>query len=345
MSKQLLGLDIGSQTIKAVQLSREKDSISLMAAGYIATPIVGVGASSSASQREEQVLAESIGRLVHDMKISSNLVGASLPSSKVVTRVIQVPLMTEGELASSIQWEAESYIPFPLSKVKLDYMVLDSNQNEKKMKVLLVAAPLSLVEKYMRIIAMAHLETVAIETDILAMSRSVALTFPNLTNIMVLSLGAVTTDISLMHEGLLVYTKSYPIGGNTLTRAIAEELGFETAQAEEYKKTYGLEEDKLEGKIAKILMPLFTTIFDELEKTIAYVKQQYPQQAVNSIVVCGAGAKLPGFVLSMTRQLGLDTQVSNPFINLTVDSSILPIINPDASLYTTAVGLALKEVA
>ena len=169
MAKTLIGLDIGTQTIKAVQLSCDK-TVTLHAAGYIATPPQTL---FSSNPQDEQTLAASINRLVHDMKVSTVEVSASLPSAKVVTRVIQVPLMNANELASSIQWESEQYIPWPLSKIKLDYVIIGEQTASNKMEVLLVAAPIALIEKYMRVITFAGLKPVALETEILATSRTI----------------------------------------------------------------------------------------------------------------------------------------------------------------------------
>lgn len=341
--KLLLGLDIGAQTIKAVQISREKNSNQLLAAGFIPTPAKASSLLTSQKGNDEQVLADSINRLVHDMKISGAEVSASLPSANVITRVMEMPLMTDSELASSIKWEAEQYIPMPLSKVKIDYTVIDKNEQTNKMKILLIAAPTDLIEKYMRVITLAGLTPVALETEVLAATRSITASFPLLSQALVISFGATTCEIALLHEQILVFTKSIPVGGNTLTRAIAQELGFEVAQAEEYKKTYGLEEDKLEGKIAKSIAPYLTTIYTEIEKNVAYFKEQYPKDEITNITVCGGGAKLPGLVFALTKNFGLDSQISNPFINLAVDPNILPSLSPDAPIYTQAIGLALKD--
>lgn len=340
MAKIILGLDIGTQTIKAVQLSRDKDTCSLLAAGFIATPS---RANLSNTMGDEQLLADTINRLVHDMKVSTLDVSASLPSSKVVTRVIDIPVMKDDELASSIQWEAEQYIPLPLSKVKIDYAVIDQSETSGKMKVLLVAAPIVTIERYMRIISLAGLNPIALETEILAASRSISYSFPSLANVIVVTLGAMTTEIALLYHHNLVYTKSLPIGGNILTRSISQEIGFESAQSEEYKKTYGLEEDKLEGKIARTLAPFISQIFKELEKTVSYFKEQYSKDDISTAIISGGGAKLPGLVLAITKNLGLDSQFSNPFVNINIDPNILPSLTPDAPIYTIAVGLALKE--
>lgn len=340
MTKILLGLDIGSQATKAVQISRDKDNYTLLAAGFIATPVKAFNSNTAA---DDQIISDTINRLIHDMKVSTADVSASLPSSKVITRVVDLPFMKDDELASSVQWEAEQYIPLPLSKVKIDYAVISKNQEAGKMKVLLVAAPLLTIEKYMRIISLAGLNPVSLETEILASSRSVCQSFPTLSNLILLSIGATTTEIALINERNLVYTKSMPIGGNTLTRAISQELGFEIPQSEEYKKTYGIEEDKLEGKIAKILSPFTNTIFAEMEKTVSYYKEQYPKNELTAAIISGGGAKLPGFVMSVTKNLGLDTQYSNPFVNLSIDPNIVPTLTPDAPIYTISIGLAIKE--
>ncbi len=342
MSNILIGLDIGSSSIKATQISRDKNTSMLLAAGYIATPVRDV---SSMSEHDEQDLANSINHLVHDMKVSNINVSASLPSSKVITRIVEMPAMNDKELASSIQWEAEQYIPFPLTKVKLDYAVVSSNLETQKMNVLLVAAPLSLIESYMRIITLSGLNPVALETEIMAIGRSVSFSLPSVSDVLIVSIGANSTDIALMHDQILGYTKSYPIGGNNMTRAISEELGFEIAQAEEYKKTYGLEEDKLEGKIAKIISPYINNLIEEMEKTVAFAKKTYVKAEISTVMITGAASKLPGLVMSITKNLGLDSQLSNPFINLNVDPKILPRLTEDAPIYTTSIGLALKEIS
>lgn len=341
MAQILLGLDIGTQTIKAVQISKEKRSKSLLAAGYVATPYREL---TSNSVRDEQVIAEAINKLVHDMHITTTDVSASLPSYKVVTRVIEVPQMSDSEMDSSIQWEAEQYIALPLAKVKLDYCVISQNQTTKRMKILLVAAPISMVDKYIRIIKQAGLTPISLETEIIAAARCITESVPTLSNMIVFTMGATTSEVALIHDYSLIYTKSYPIGGSTLTRAIAEELGFELAQAEEYKKTYGLEEDKLEGKIVAILTPYFTNLFHEIEKTVVYYREQYSRNEISNIVIAGGGAKLPGLVSFVTKHLNLNSQVVNPFVNLSVNPSVLPVLIPDAPIYASSVGLALKDL-
>ncbi|OGG37284.1 hypothetical protein A3J20_00385 [Candidatus Gottesmanbacteria bacterium RIFCSPLOWO2_02_FULL_42_29] len=341
MAKIMLGIDIGTTSIKAVSLSRNKNDVSLLAAGNIPAPRVN---PDMVAHSDEQVIANTINQLVHDMKVNSAGVAVSLPSYKVINQVIEIPEMNEKEIEQSIQWEAEQYIPLPLSKVKIDYSVIGRNEATKKLKIILVAAPLSLIEKYMRIISLTGLNLLAIETEILASVRSVVHSLPTLANIMLLSVGATNTEIALIRNQLLIYTKSYPIGGNTLTRAVSEELGFDYSQAEEYKNTYGLDESKLEAKINKIVAPFFTNLFSEIEKTIIYFKEEYLKEEIMTVVISGGTAKLPGLMLATTKNIGINSQVSNPFINIQANETVLNSLTADAPIYTTSVGLALKEI-
>src|SRR3989344_3879648 len=340
MSKILLGIDVGSQTIKAVQISHEKNKFKLLSAGFIPTPKIE---ADLAGRSDEQIISNAVKQLVHDMKIATSDVSISLPSYKVVTQVIETPLMTDRELESSINWEAEQYIPLPLSKVKLDYAVIAKNETTQKMKILLVAAPISLIEKYMRIMQLSGLNTVAVETEILAAVRAINNSLPTLTNIILVSIGATNTEIAIITRQILTLTRTYPIGGTTLTRAISEELGFDVTQAEEYKKTYGIDEDKLEGKLSKIMNPFFSNLYAEIDKTITYFKEENPKEELMTLVISGGTAKLPGFMLSTTKNIGVNSQVANPFINVEIDQEVLASLNPDAPIYTTSVGLALRE--
>ena len=340
MSNILLGLDIGSQTIKAAQISRNKNKVKLISAGFIPTPKVETDVSS---RTDEQVLAKNISQLIHDMKLDTADVAISLPSYKVVTQVIETPLMNDKELESSIQWEAEEYIPLPLNKVKIDYSVISRNEEGKKMKILLVAAPISLIEKYMRIVGNAGLNPISIETEVLASVRATINFLPTMPNIIMLSIGATNTEIAIIRQQQLVFSRTHSVGGNTLTRAIAEELGFEFQQAEEYKKTYGMEEDKLEGKLVKIMNPFFNNLYSEIDKTMTYFKEEYPNEELMTLVISGGSAKMPGLMLSVTKNIGVNSQISNPFINIEADEEVLSSLSQDSPIYTTAIGLSLRE--
>ena len=224
-------------------------------------------ALSSTVAADTEAIAQAVKRLIKETGAKSKEVHIALPESKVFTRVIEVPALSPRELTSAIQWEAEQYIPLPLDQVNLDYTVLreakDTGTN--KMEVLLVAAPKTLLDKYLSILELVELPAVAAETEIIATSRAISRSITNVRSVMLVSMGAQTTDIAIIKNGILAFTRSLSAGGDALTRAIAQSLDLNLTQAEEYKRTYGVAPDKLEGKIAHASAPITNTIITELK--------------------------------------------------------------------------------
>jgi type IV pilus assembly protein PilM len=209
------------------------------------------------------------------------------------------------------------------------------------MQVLLIAAPLSLVEKHMSILAKANLKPLSMETENLAIVR--ALVDRNSPTSLILSLGAFTTDICIAKSGVLVSTRSIATAGSSMTRAIAAELNFELAQAEEYKKTYGLLEDQLDGKVFAAIRPVFEIIVGEVKKSMTLYQSKFTDDLVKQVIVAGGGANLPGVAIYLTRALGLEVQIGDPWFNLIKDNKLAQ--NAEARpVYTLATGLAKKEL-
>jgi len=189
---------------------------------------------------------------------------------------------------------------------------------------------------------MAGLEPVVFETETLAIARSLVGKNPSST--LIINLGAATTDLSILRNGTLVFTRSIASGGDSLARAVAYEMGFELSQAEEYKRTYGLEEDKLEGKILIAVKPIFDTIIEEIRKSLIFYQDRYPGEQIKIINLCGGTAKLPGVVVYLAKNLGIETQIGDPWISVGHDPKIFPKIEEDGPVFAIAVGLAMREI-
>ncbi len=335
-----IGLDIGSYSIKLIELARDGDRVGLVAAGSIPTP---PKALSSALQADTEAVAVAIRQLMKDTGTKSRQVTIALPESKVFTRVIEVPQLSQRELSSAIKWEAEQYIPLPLDQVNVDYTVLreakDTGTN--KMEVLLVAAPKSLVDRYLTIVELADLTAAGAETEIIATSRAIARSIPNVKTVMVVSLGAQTIDIAVLKSGVLAFTRSVGSGGEAITRAIAQSLDFSVSQAEEYKRTYGLQTDKLEGKIALAAKPIMDTIVAEMKRAIAFFEEKYHDQHVETILLSGGTARIPGMVVYLAENLGFEVQLANPWVGIAKDARF-NVLNTEGPNFCVAVGLALR---
>lgn len=336
----IIGLDIGSHSIKLVELARRKQEATLLAAGALPTP---PKALTSASEEEIEGVALVIKKLLKDTGAKTRNVNIALPESQVFTRVIEVPELTPRELASAIKWEAEQYIPMPLDQVTVDFTVLRESKETgtNRMEVLLVASPKTLVEKYVTILEYADLFPVAVETEIIATSRALIRGTGTVRSVMIVSLGAQTTDLAIARNGTLCFTRSISAGGEALSRAVAQSFGFEFSQAEEFKKTYGLEKDKLEGKIVTAVAPIMDTMIAEMKRAIAFYQTKYKEEQIGVILLSGGTARLPGMVVYMAENLNIEVQLANPWIGIVRDGRFRAL-EAEGPMFSVAVGLAFR---
>lgn len=336
----IAGLDIGSHSIKLIELAREGDQVALIAAGSMPTP---PKALTSILQADTEALAVAIKQLFRDTGTKTRTVNIALPESKVFTRVIEVPQLSPRELTSAIKWEAEQYIPLPLDQVNVDFTVLRDSKatGTNKMEVLLVAAPKALVDRYVSIMELSDISVIGAETEIIATSRAIGRSLPRVRTVMIISLGAQTTDIAILRTGTLMFTRSVSAGGEAMTRAIAQNLDFNVTQAEEYKRAYGLQQDKLEGKITTAAKPIMDTIIGEVKRAMAFYSEKYKEDHVDTVILSGGTARLPGMVTYLAQALTCEVQLANPWVGIAKDARF-NVLNTEGANFSIAVGLALR---
>lgn len=335
------GLDIGSHSIKAVELEPKGTGFALLAAGIARSPQNGI---SSEVETDLVKVAEIIKKLVSDSKISSREVNLALPESQVFTRVINLPYLTDEETAAAISWQAEPYIPIPVSEASIDHQIIaryePSGGDPGRIEVLLVAAPKTLVQKYTKVAGLAGLTALSVETELLALSRAIA---PNNQTVLVADLGATSTDIAVVRSGQLVVSRSVATAGDVLTRAVAKGLSVNVQQSEEYKKSYGLAGSALEGKVKTTLEPVFNIIVDEMKKTVQYYKTELRAQEVPvSAILTGGTAGMVEITVVLAEKLGMEVIIGNPFGKVSMDEKTGKTLGPWAPLYAISVGLAQK---
>jgi type IV pilus assembly protein PilM len=335
------GLDIGSYSLKIVQLAKGGKDWQLVSFGT--GPSTHKGLASEA-EADLNVLAEAVKKLHREAKITTRNVVTALPQDQVFTRTVNLPLLSEEELRSAIKWEAEQYIPIPLEEVTLAHQVVDEIKvdTRQKIQVLIVAAPKRLIEKTLKVLKAAGLNPVGLETEIIALARS--LVPPDGKMTLVIDLGAKATDIAVVDKGLVVYSRSIATAGESLTRAIATSLGLDPSQAEAYKKAYGADPQKLEGKVREAIGPILSVMVKEIEKTIAYYHSE-TKKTVNRVVLSGGTSALPEVVGLMASQLSLEIQLGDPFERVKMEESFKKqFTQTQSSFYAVAVGLAMKEL-
>lgn len=345
MPKVSVGLDLGYNSIKIVSLSSDGKQTKLVSLGLIPTPQPGL---VSDSDLDLEKVAGAIKQLMAAAKIESKDITAALPESKVFTRVIDdLPYLSDNELPSAIRYASEEFIPLPLTEVNLNWQVLYRSQPKDKVSktiVLVVASPKNLVNKYIKVLNLAGLKPKALETDIIASSRSLVGSNPFSPTSLIVQMGATTTDFAVVSKGLIWLTRSISTGGMSLTRTLAQQFNFEITQAEEYKRVYGLREDQLEGKVFESLKQIIDIILGEIKRVIQAFEIKYPGNAIKRVVLSGGGAKMPGLVFYLANNLGLEVQEADPWYGVTKDPNLNAKLAQEASLYSIAVGLALREL-
>ena len=342
MKNNVFGLDIGTSKIKAVWLSRDGDVLSYNSALSVPNPSPGI---QSESPFDHQELAQTISTLVSDAKITTNKVNIALPEHHIFTKVIDMPVLSEKELSSAIYWEAEEYIPAPMDTMTLDWTILKRPKEvvtEKKMQVLLVAAPNQLIKRYQTILELAGLSVVAVETEALSIIRGVIKSHSSLTS-MIINIGSLNTSLSIVQSGIIVFNYSIPLGGVALTHAIGSNFGLNATQAEEYKKTYGFSDKSLNGKVGAAIEPIFANIISEVKKAIAFYTEKYKNESpISQILLTGGSANLPALDVYFVKNIGIETVTANPWKMLNI-ANVPKNLEPLGPEYAIACGLSIKE--
>lgn len=332
-----VGIDIGSKTIKIVELESEGKSFRLMASGAVGYQ--GVLPVQAKDDKELVPLSDIIRKLHKEARVKGKEVSVALPESLVFTRTIKFPLLTDQEIESAVKWEAEQYIPIPSSEAIIEHQIVERIEgNSGGVTVLLVASPRALVEKYIKLLQGAGLTTVGVETEALALCRALA---PETGTVLLLDFGAQSSDIAIVKDGMVRFSRSIPTAGEAFTRALSQSLGIEYQQAEAYKKTYGLSSD-LEGKVKASLAPVFNLVGEEIKKAVHFYQTEEKGEAPSSVIVSGGTSGMPEAISTLTSLLGIEVVAGNPFAKVSVDAETSKNLANYSPLYSVAVGLALR---
>lgn len=209
------------------------------------------------------------------------------------------------------------------------------------MRVFLVAAPLAIVNRIVKILELSGLEPEALETEMLGAARALA---PRQgTAQLLVHLGARTTDIGIVQGETVIFTRSISTGGMALTRVLASDLGLEMTQAEQYKRTYGLDKKQLQGKMQAALLGVFSSLMSEFKKAQHFYSSTY-SGAISRLVLSGGGAYLPEVTTTLASELGVEVVIADPFSNLTLAPPQRQRLGGIAAVFTVAVGMALREI-
>lgn len=337
---KLIGLDVGNNTIKVASLAKNADTYSLEAIAQIASPPKGI---SSDAVLDLQTLSQTIKQLIASSRIKTNTVALALPENAVFTKVIEMPQLSQTELSAALKFEMEQYIPLPIDKVKTDWQILGTSEEgqNKTMSVMLIAAPILLLDKYQKIMDMANLTAESIESEIISVHRALLPLISGAVSNMIVHMGATSTTIAIVRGGIIKMVFTINQGGDALTRSISIELGFDMQQAENYKRTYGFSQNQMDGKIGKVLATPVASIVADIKKTMLSYREKYNNENIKQIILSGGSAVLPGLDVVMSNALSTQVILGSAFAAYNMQNVPQELVAESPS-YNVVVGLSLR---
>ncbi len=328
----MLGVDIGSSSIKIVQVDRG-DSLRLNTYGMVD---IGDPISSQTTDEEVHKLADLLKNLMEKAHVTTKNCIMSLPNSAVFTSVIDMPKMGDKEMESAMQFEAKKYVPLPFSEVTLSWTIISENEDGASLKVLLIAVPNQIRDIYIKLFQLAGLNLEIIEIEALSLIRSLVVDKEK--NDVIIDIGAKVTGLNFVRHGTLQLTRNLSIGGDTITDRIAQALNLSVPRAEQFKRDFGLQGTDF---LPEAVKPVLSVIKTEVAQIIGI----YSANNVNTdrIVLVGGGAQLPGILEYFQNELSVKTVLGNSLAQVNYDDAVKPIISRYALHLTIAVGLAIRE--
>jgi type IV pilus assembly protein PilM len=340
-SRQLVGLDIGSSSIKAVELKSTKAGYELVSFGTepLAPDTVVDGAIMDAPQ-----VANAISKIFDAQRIKTKNVATSVSGHSVIVKRVPLPLMTEDELYDRIPSEASQHIPFDIADVNLSYQLLESMDSQ--MDVLLVAVKKDKILNHTNVLAQAGKTPVVVDIDAFALQNCFEVNYePDAgQTVALLNVGASVMNINIVRGGIPLFTRDVSVGGNQYTDALQKELDLSFEDAERLKRGDSLPSVTDEQK-QQILRSVSDILTLEIQKTFDFFRATASGESIQRIVVAGGTARVPGLVDLLREEFAMPVEELNPFRKVLINpgrhsDDQIREMSPRLAI---AVGLALRS--
>jgi type IV pilus assembly protein PilM len=341
--KQVVGCDVGSAAIKIVELKPLKnDEFQLV---HAAVADLSPEAIVDGAIMDSSLVVEALTGLISENGIKNSKFGGSLSGHSVIIKKIQLPSMTEAELAESIQWEAEQYIPFDINDVNLDYVVLETGASDT-MDVLLVAVKRDRINDYTSVIVQAGKEPVLVDVDVFAVQNAFESNYSSRgETVALVNVGASVMNINVLHDGNSVFWRDVAFGGNLYTEAIQREFNLPREDAEKLK--LGGEVGQVsKQQVDSVLGSASEDLAAELQKTIDFFVATSSVDRLDRVMLSGGGALVENLEAVLQERFQVNVELLNPFRNIRYNESDFDPdwINRNAPAMAVAVGLAIRTV-
>ena len=346
--KNLIGLDIGSSSIKIAEVKDTKKGYELDNFGIVSLPpeVIVDGAVMNSSAVED-----AIREIISTKKIKTKNVCTSVSGHAVIIRKIKVPAASPEELAQSIQWDAAQYVPFDINEVNLSYEILGTADEEENMEVLMVAAKKDLINDYVAVIKEAGLNPLIMDVDSFALCNMFEISYPIQEGevVALVNIGASVINISVLRGDMVVFTRDVSAGGNQITEEIQRQLGVSFEEAEMLKiggSGSGDTEEVMRQEVQDVIRTITDSLSTEIQRSLDFFTATSAEDNISRIWLSGGTGKVSGLKETIEERTGMPCEQLNPFSNLAYDEKRFDLTSLEdfAPQAAVAVGLALRRV-
>jgi type IV pilus assembly protein PilM len=342
-AKGIVGLDIGSSYLKAVQLreTRSGYELELFDVAAISPELIVEGSIIDAIR-----LTESLRELVRNSKMKAKDAVISISGhSSVIIKRIALPEMSEEELGESIKFEAEQYVPFDIEDVNLDFQILGPKDEPGQMDVILVAVKKDVINEYVSVVKEAGLNAVVVDVDAFALENMYGINYEVEAgkNVALVNIGASTMNMNILKAGISMFTRDSSIGSNIHTDALQKEFNITYEEAERLKRGEALERVRPD-EAASLIVNASSEIFSEVSRSLEYFKSSTLHAEVQEVILSGGCALIRDFPNQLSRKIGIPVTVAAPFKNIVIPRKLdATFVEEQSPIAAVAVGLAMRR--
>ena len=347
-SQSVLGLDIGTSSIKVVQLRKEKEQAVLETYGEIALgPYANMQVGQAVNLADDKLI-EALKDVLRESNTKTKRAAVAIPLKSSFVTIINIPSLEGKDISEMIHLEARRYIPVPISEVVMDWWVFPEEEAEEKtadgrkfIKVLLVAIHKDTINEYRKIIAGSKLELDKFEIETFSMIRSSL--GRETSPVAVIDFGASTTKVAIVDFGIMKSSYSINKGSQDLTLTLSNSLGVDFKRAEETKREIGLSDLPEHKEMVNIMKPILEYIFSEIRSVITDYQRKY-KQTVNRTIITGGGAMLKGLTEFSVKHLSMEVNLADPFLKTEYPAFLGGSLKKAGLSFSVAIGLALLDL-
>lgn len=345
-SKSVLGLDVGSSSLKVVQLRKQGQTAVLETYGELALGPYAGNEVGQATNLPAAKIAENLKDLMREANVTTTEAGVSIPFSRSLLTLVELPRRDDpNEQKTIVELEARKYIPVPVTEVQLDWFIVPEPVDEKaeppaKVKVLIVAVHNDQITLLQNVITTANLNAAFYEIEIFSTIRSVV--DEPVEPVMVLDIGASATKVYVVERGVVAKSHNIPQGGQDVTRTISSAHGHAVGKAETLKKAYGMggAESAYEKKTVELV---FTRIFQEAKRVLDQYERMNSKK-VSAVVLTGGGGVTKDLGAFAKTFFSVDVRIADPFSKVEAPEFMRPVLREIGPEFAVAVGLALRKL-